>query len=103
MTFNDFVHGYNLNNKATSNIKIYQVLSSLSLNDFDINLSDGSFQSNIGIVNLHPTKRTHWFCYLNENYFDSYGCVPPQKLSNIIIKRNGYCLNSEYKIQGLTN
>ena len=33
MTFNDFIKKYNLRNKATSNIKIQQVLSSQSLND----------------------------------------------------------------------
>ena len=36
ITFNDFVKKFNLKNKATSNIKIQQVLSSLSLNDVDI-------------------------------------------------------------------
>ena len=29
MTFNDFVHKYKLKNKATSNIKIQQVLNSM--------------------------------------------------------------------------
>ena len=66
-------------------------------------LRDGSFSSDIGIVNLHPSKGTHWVCYLNENYFDSYGCTPPRKLSKFIIKQYRLCLYSEYKIQGLTN
>ena len=57
----------------------------------------------VGIVNLHPSKGTHWVCYINENYFDSYGCVCPKKLSKFIIKRNRHCLYSEYKIQGLTS
>ena len=70
MTFNDFVKEYNLKNKATSNIKIKQVLSSLSLNNVGIYLRDGPFESDIGIVNLHPSKATHWVCYINENYFD---------------------------------
>ena len=56
MTFNDFIKKYNLRNKATSNIKIQQVLSSLSLNDVGIYLKDGPFESDIGIVNLHPSK-----------------------------------------------
>ena len=99
MTINDFVHKYNLKNKATSNIKIQQVLSSLSLNDVGIYLRDGPFESDIGIVNLHPSKGTHWVCYINENYFDSYGCSPPKKLSKFVIKRNSYCLYSEYQIQ----
>ena len=103
MTFNDFIKKHNLKNKATSNIKIQQVLDSIGLNNIGIYLRVGPFSSDIGTVNLHPSKGTHWVCYINENYFDSYGCVPPKKLSKFIIKRNGYCLYSEYKIQGLTS
>ena len=62
-------------------------------------LRDGPFSSNIEIVILHPSKGTHWVCYINENYFDSYGCVCPKKLSNFFIKRIGHCLYSEYQIQ----
>ena len=99
ISFNDFVHKHNLKNKATSNIKIQQVLNSIGLNNVNIYLRDGPFSSDIGIVNLHPTRGSHWVCYINENYFDSYGCSPPKKLSKFIIKRNGYCLYSEYQIQ----
>ena len=99
MMFNDFIKKYKLKNKATSNIKIQQVLNSIGLNNVGIYLRDGSFSSDIGIVNLHQSRGTHWVCYINENYFDSYGCVPHKKLSNFIIKRNGYCLYSEYQIQ----
>ena len=60
MTFNDFVHEYYLKNKASSNIEIQQVLSSLSLNDTGIYLRDGPFNFDIGIVNLHPFRGTHW-------------------------------------------
>ena len=103
ISFIDFVRKYNLKNKATSNIKIQQVLSSLSLNDVGIYLRDGPFKIDVRIVNLHPSKGTHWVCYINENYFDSYGCVCPKKLSKFILRRSGYCLYSEYKIQGLTS
>ena len=99
MSFNDFVHKYNLKNKATSNIKIQKVLTSIGLDNINIYLRDGPFSSDIGIVNLHPSKGTHWVCYINENFYDSYGCVCPKKLSKFIIKRNGYCLYSEYQIQ----
>ena len=97
--FNDFIKKNNLKNKATSNIKIQQILCSLNLNDVGIYLRDGLFSNDNGIVNLHPSKGTHWVCYINENFFDSYGCVPPKKLSKFIIKRKGYCLYSEYQIQ----
>ena len=62
---------------------------------------DGPFSSDIGIVSLHPTNGTHWVVYINGKYLDSYGCSLPQKLWTILIKRNGHCLYSEYKIQGL--
>ena len=99
MSFNDFAHNYNLKNKATTNIKIQQVLCSIGLYNVGIQLRDGPFESDIEIVNLHPSKGTHWVCYIKENYFDSYGCVCPKKLSKFIIKRNGYCLYSDDQIQ----
>ena len=99
MTFNDFVCKYDLKNKATSNIKKQQVFNSIGLNNVNIYLRDGPFSSDIGIVNLHPSKGTHWVCYINENYFDSYGVVCPKKLSEFIIKRTNvvYILNIKYK------
>ena len=104
ITFNDFVRKYDLKNKATSNIKIYEVLKKIGLvSKVGICLRDGPFLNDIGTVNLHRLKGTHWILYVNENYFDSYGCAPPKKLSKFIIKRNGYCLYSEYKMQGLTS
>ena len=54
ISFNDFVKKYNLKNKATSNKKIQQVLSSLGLSDVGIYLRDGPFESDIGIANVHP-------------------------------------------------
>ena len=99
LTFNDFVLKHNLKIKATSNIKIQKVLTSIGLDNVNIYLRDGSFSSDIGIVNLHPSLGTHWVVYIDENYFDTYGCVPPKKLSKFIIKRKGYCLYSEYQVQ----
>ena len=99
MTFNDFIRKQILRDKTTSNMKIQHVLSSLSLDDVAIYLRDGQFPTEIGIVNLHPSKGTHWAFYLNEKKFDKYGCSPPKKLSKLITKRNGYCLYSEYQLQ----
>ena len=89
--------------KATSYKKYYQVFSSIGLDNIDKYQKDGPFSNGMGIVNLHTSKGTHWVAFINENFFDSNGCAPPQKQSNLIIKRNGYCLYSEEKIQGLTN
>ena len=80
MTFNDFIKKHNLKNKPTSNIKIQQVLHSIGVNNVGIYLQDGPFASDIGIVNLHPSKGTHWVCYIDENYFDSYGVVCPETI-----------------------
>ena len=99
MSFDEFIKKHNLKNKATSNIKIQKVLDSIGLNNVNIYLRDGPFSSDIGIVNLHPTRGIHWVSYIHENYFDSYGITPPRKLFKFIIKRNGYCLFSEYQIQ----
>ena len=85
MTFNDFVCKHKLKNKATSNVKIYEVLKQLGLDSkMGIDLTDGSFSSDIGIFNLHPSKGTHWVCYLNESYFDSYGCAPPENYLGLL-------------------
>ena len=75
ITFNDFVQKHNIKNKATSKIKIQKVLTSVGLDNVNIYLRDGPFASDIGIVNLHPLKGTHWVCYKKENHFDSYGIV----------------------------
>ena len=62
MSFIDFILKYKIKNKATSNIKIQQALSSLSFDGVGIYLRDGPFKSDISIVNLHPSKGTHWVC-----------------------------------------
>ena len=54
MVFREFVQKDKLENIATSNVNKYQVLSSLSLNDVGIYLTDEPFKSDIGKVNLHP-------------------------------------------------
>ena len=99
ITINDFIKEYKLKNEATSNTKIRHILSSLSLNDVWIYLRDGLFASDIGIVNFDPSKETHWVLFINEIYFPSYCIVCPKKLAKIIIKRNKYCVYSEYQRQ----
>ena len=85
------------------NLKKQQILNSIGLDNVGIYLRDGPFSTEIRIVNLHPSKGTHWVCYINENYYDSFGVVCPKNFSRYIIKRNGHCLYFEYKIQFLTN
>ena len=66
-SINDFIKKYILKYKATSNIKIQQILDSIEIGIVDIYLRDGPFSSDIWIVNLHPSKRNNWVCYNNEN------------------------------------
>ena len=66
MSFNVFVRKHNLKNKATSNVKIQQILSYLGLSDVGVFLRDGQFSRDIGVVNLHPSKGHHWVCYINK-------------------------------------
>ena len=55
----------------------------------------------IRIENLHPSKGTHWVAYINETSLNNYGCVPLEKTFQVVVKRNGHCLYSENRIQGL--
>ena len=58
-------------------------------------MRDDKFTTTSGIVNLHPTKGTHWVMFVNEFYFDSYGCPPPLNIMSFI--KSG--IYSEYQIQ----
>ena len=66
ISFNDFVHKYDLKNKDTSNKKGFQVLFSIGLDNVDIYLRDRPFSIDIGMVNLHPSKGTQQLAYINE-------------------------------------
>ena len=79
MLFNDFVHKYKLENKATSNLKTNEVLKKIGLDSkVGIYLRDGDFLPSYGIVKLHPSKGTHWVLYIKDCCFDSFGCPPPK-------------------------
>ena len=81
MTLNDFVQKHNLKNKATSNIKFYEVLKKIGLDSkVGIYLRNGDFSTNYGIVTHDPSRGTNWVCYFKFCYFDSYGCPPPKKV-----------------------
>ena len=58
--------------KATSIKKINQVLFSFELDNVDKYQRDRLFSSDMGIVNLHLSERTHWVVYNNEKFFDIY-------------------------------
>ena len=100
LSFKDIVDKYKLKNQATSNIKIKEVLKQFKI-PANVYMRDDQFTTNSGIVNLHPTKGTHWVLFtegasrLDKFYFDSYGCPPPKNVINQI--ENG--TYSEYQIQ----
>ena len=99
MPFNDFIKKFNLKNIATSNIKIQKVLTSIGLNNVGIYLRDGTFSTDIGIVNLRPSRGTHWVMYIKDCYFDLYGCPPPKKRLNYLKNKHKKCIYFEYQIQ----
>ena len=68
--------------------------------NFDLLLRDSKFKDDIGIVNLHPTKRAPSVEYINENCFDSHGYSPLEFLSKSNLNRNGICLFSQYQFLG---
>ena len=85
MSFNDFVHKYNLKNNATSNIKLYKVLKKIGLDSKEgIYLRDGPFSSDIGIINLHPSKGTHWVLYINEQFLIHMVVYLPKNYLNLL-------------------
>ena len=80
LSFKVFVDMYGLKDQATSNIKIKEVLGLLTI-PAGYYMRDDEFTTTAGLVNLHPTKGTHWVMFTNKNYFDSYGCPPPVNIT----------------------
>ena len=50
-------------------------------------MRDDKFNTSSDIVNSHPSKGTQWVLYINQFYFDSYGCPPPKNI-NVLHKVN---------------
>ena len=94
LSFKEFVNKYGIKNEATSNVEIKEILKLMNTS-CGIYMRDDKFNTTSGIVNLHPTRGTHWVMFTNQNYFDSYGCPPPLNITTQI--NNG--IYSEYQIQ----
>ena len=95
LSFKEFIEKYRLTDEANSIVKIKEILKLMNLAECGIYMRDDKFTTTSGIVNLHPTKGTHWVMFVNEFYFDSYGCPPPTNILNHIKKG----IYSEYQIQ----
>ena len=100
LSFKEFVNKYGIKNEATSNVEIKEILKLMNTS-CGIYMRDDKFITTSGIVNLHPTKGTHWVMFINEYYFDSYGCPPPLNITKQINTRSafGNGIYSEYQIQ----
>ena len=100
LSFKEFVNKYGLKNEATSNVQIKEILKLMNTS-CGIYMRDDKFITTSGIVNLHPTKGTHWVMFTesasgtNQNYFDSYGCPPPLNIT----KQSNNGFYSEYRFQ----
>ena len=89
LTFPEFLSNFNMKNKAKSNIKVLQSLKKIGIHkNVGTYMRDDIFSTNSGIVNLHSRKGTHWVCYVDKYFFDSYGCPPPKIFLNY--KKNKY-------------
>ncbi len=95
MNLSEFMRKYNLQNKATSNKKISEVINKLGIKNFNIYMRDDKLTTKQGIINIHPTRGTHWVCYYNKNYFDSFGVKPPKSID----KQLGTYIYSTFRIQ----
>ena len=51
-------------------------------------MRDDKISTKSDIVNVYPTKGTHWVMFVNEFCFDSYGCPPPLNIMSFI--NNGF-------------
>ena len=98
LSFEQFLSVHKLKNAPTSNIKLQKVLNQLDL-ECSITMRDDPFSDDCGIINLHPINGTHWVCFFNNFYFDSYACPPPQNILNYIKSKFGKCIYSTYQIQ----
>ena len=95
LSFKEFVDKYGLKNEATYKVKIKEILKLMnkqssfgtaklpsSITECGIYMRHDKFTTTAGIVNLHPTKGTHWVMFSDKFYFDSYGCPPPTNIQN---------------------
>ena len=98
LTFKELVKQYGITNEATSDVEIKEILDIIIRHVHDsckVYTRDDKFTTDSGIVNLHPSVGPHWVRFINEYYFDSYGCPPPINILNYL-KTGQY---SEYQIQ----
>ena len=88
LSFKEFLDRYELKDKATSNVKLNKNILDIFMNEMNIHdpcgvyMRDAALATNSGIVKIHLTKGSHWVMFVDEFYFDSYGCPPSVKVMN---------------------
>ena len=64
-------------------------------------MRDCKSKTKTAIVNMHPSKGTHWNTFLHEYFADSSGFPQPILLTKGFLTRNGNCViqnkKSKYK------
>ena len=93
------VEGIIIENKALSNHELIEYIKQLKIKHFRgvfmrDDLPKKKRTKECGIVNLADSLSdgTHWVCYFNHYYFDSYGLPPPLEIVEYLGE------NSEYNI-----
>ena len=51
-------------------------------------MRDDDYPTKSVIMNLHPTRGTHWVACVNENHFDFHGC--PLTKINFSYRKSGH-------------
>lgn len=89
LSFKEFRHKYNLENRATNGQEILDVVKKLKL-ECNIYLRNDKLKTKQGIINLSddPYNGTHWVAYFGNNYFDSYCVEPPQEIKQQLKKNS---------------
>ena len=99
LLFEEFCRKYGLKNASTSSDEIYKVVQELGLKDFGIYTDNQKLKTKCGLINLDEKGRgTHWVCYYENNYFDSFGGPPSENIDRQLSKIYVY---STYQIQSI--
>ena len=99
LLFEEFCRKYGLKNASTSSDEIYKVAKDIGLKDFSIYTDDQKLKTKCGLINLDEKgKGTHWVCYYENNYFDSFGGPPSENIDRQLSKIYVY---STYQIQSI--
>ena len=99
MSFQELNQKYNPKKRGNNLHKSLPNASFFIFKWCEIYLGDELFTTDVQMVSLQPTRKTHWVAYIDPRNIASYEVPPLEKLSMFIIKRNEYCLYSEYKPQ----